>query len=119
MHTSDIYMFNNLTLGSETEAVVSKMQKNRGFKTNDFKGFKMRIECLRRDINGDFVNRQITEEVVINRLLIANAEKPRDWYGPTPHCNSSELEMIYIDMEGAKLEQSNSSKKKKDVHVPF
>lgn len=117
--TSDIYMYNNLTIGSETDVAVNKIRKNRGFKIKKFNGIKMRIECLRRDIKGNFINKQLTEEVNINRLLIANAEKPREWYGPEPHCNSSELEMIYQDMDGAKLEKKHSSKKKKDVKVPF
>ncbi len=117
--TSDIYMFNNMTLGCETEQVISKMKKNRGFKGSNFNGFKMRIECLMKDINGQFMNRQITEDVLVHRLLIGNADKPKDWYGPEPMCNSSELEMIYIDLEGAKLEKEHAGKKKNDVKLPF
>ena len=71
-------MYNNLTIGIETEAVVQKLNKARGYSTSKFDGFKMRVECLRRQQDGKFINKQITEEVEIFRLMIANAEKPKE-----------------------------------------
>lgn len=100
-------MYNNLTLGIETEQVVQKLNKARGYSSSRFDGFKMRVECLRRQSDGKFINRQITEEVDIFRLMIANAEKPKEWCGPEPNCNSPELDLMYLDSEGSKLENKN------------
>lgn len=51
--------------------------------------------------------------------MIANVEKPKEWCGPEPNFNSPELDLMYLDREGAKLEKKNQSAKKKDVRVPF